>query len=173
MEDKIKTALNIQLQKVSNITNKNILDVWKMDLTNLIVSVYGENSQIIKQIESLKYYPGFSGGNNISQLKQKAILLIQGLIADFNTFGFPAHIDKDNFNININQNQTLNLSLDLKIFKESLNNQQFKELSTILKNNTGNKIEKENAIKTFLVNLGIEVSSTLFSKLLSAIILLP
>jgi ferritin-like protein len=168
--EKVLEALTELKEEVTNMHDYNALTNWKNHATNIIVRIYGQDSQIINQISDIRQYSAESVPGN----KRKATALIESLIKEIERFGIPKLVEKNNdknlsINITQNQNQTTQISLNLLIesIQHELKGGQLKELQTIIDEKNIEPTEKKNKIVDALKKFGGDVASNIVANILT------
>jgi len=173
MEGKVLEALNELMTETSGINDSYSLTDWKNKATNVVVRIYGHDSLPEKQIESLTYTPGYSGGSNVQERKRQATKLIDGLIKEIERFGLPEQLSKtkDGLSINIaqtqNQETKINLSLIIESIQNELKGSELKELQEIIADNELEQDEKKTRIIDRLKSFGSDVASNIVANILT------
>ena len=160
------------------ITTGEELKSWQSKALNIVVRVYGEDSVQDEQIRNVQFetytaiYTGqgkIGGGNNSKQCQKYASEVIQGMIADLETFGLPAErvIEKTSgINISLTQNQHVTVKVILDLLKDELTGNQMREVSEILKSDTSVS-EKKNDLLNKLKSFGKDVAANILANILT------
>lgn len=168
----------------ANINDSYSLTDWKNKATNLIIRIYGKESAIEKQIDDLRYQPGFARGDqsNVGKRRQQAIVLIEGQIKEIERFGLPeikAKEENKNLHINITQNQQQNqetkisLSFLIDSIQEELKGSELKQIQTIIDDEQIEPETKKNKIVETLKKFGGDVATNIIANILTNPALYP
>lgn len=156
----------IQLLKklIEKIDDKNFnLEAWKSSVMIILARIFGENSQKIRQIESIDYdYSSWSmrdtsGIPYIETCKKLGRQILETSIMELETLGLPAmeYPRKGMFDI-----QSIT-----EAFEEVLAASQFRELKALLKSTEDDEVIRQNLIDKLKV-LGLEVSPKILANIL-------
>ncbi|WPR75218.1 hypothetical protein [Algoriphagus sp. NG3] len=173
MEEKVIEALIELKSETQAIRDSYTLTDWKNKATNVIIRIYGHDSPPEKQIENLRYLPGFSGGSNVNERKKQASQLIDGLIKEIERFGLPSQLKKEKEGLHINITQTsnqqtkINLSLIIEIIQDELKGAQLKALQEIIEDKEVEAEEKKVRIIEKLKSFGSDIASNIVASILT------
>ena len=157
--------IEILKQQIEKLSEKDFdLEAWKKYSVVLIARIFGDNSQKIKQIESIEYdYSSWalrdtSGSSSYMETcKKLGEEILKASISEIEVFGLP---EKEK---NI-ETSKIHDSI-ISSLQDELKGSQFKEIISIIKSDKKPKVKK-NLIFEKLNNFGIDTSNEILSNIL-------
>jgi len=164
------------------IASNHDLQSWQAKAINIVTRIYGDNnSKQEEQIKEIKFrsYASFGthngvygGGNNGKLCEKHANEIIQGFMADLETFGIPKPKQRENNNainisVNQSQNQTVNVNIIWGSIKDELTGKQLKEIEEIINDRKDEPESKKKRISDKLKGFGADVASNIIAGLLT------
>lgn len=181
-----------ELKKIDNpqISDRADLDIWKENALTICNRIFGSNNIHERSIQAIEFkrHPtstrisfrgqrskSSGGGNNSIDCKKRASALINTIIREISAFGLPNINNSEQREVpsltivqsqSQNQNQSINIDIVLKLLKQELKDEQFKDIEDIV--NGGDDIGmKKGKIIDKLKNFGSDVATNIIANILT------
>lgn len=137
-------SISKRLKLINDIDTVEKFNNWHNSTVLTLATIYGENDTRVQKLEKIEAYVFYftSGKERISQAKEEAKSLLDGLVSDIKDLGLPFQKSTSTKGINISmnqnnhQNQSTKVNIGIELFidaiKDELKGSQIKELKSIL-----------------------------------------